>query len=55
MLRFNKELRQSPVSSDAVDAYNQLGDIAMRQSRPGEAIPHFERAVRIDPADTAHK
>ncbi len=49
---FETAIRARPA---AADAYNQLGDMAMRQSRPEEAIRHFERAVRIDPADTAYK
>jgi len=43
------------LNSAAADAYNQLGDLAMRQNDAARAIEDFRRAVQLDPQQPAYR
>lgn len=43
------------LNSRAADAYNHLGDIAMRQGKPKDAVILFKKAAGIDPAEPSYR
>lgn len=43
------------LNPSAADAFNQLGDVAMRQQNFASAIRNFEQASRLDPRDAAYR
>jgi tetratricopeptide (TPR) repeat protein len=39
----------------AAEAYNELGNLAMKQSKPAEAIKAYEQAVKMNPENPGYK
>jgi cytochrome c-type biogenesis protein CcmH/NrfG len=43
------------LNPSAAEAFNELGDVAMRRQDFASAIRNFENAARLDPRDTAYQ
>jgi Flp pilus assembly protein TadD len=39
----------------AADAYNELGEVALREGDPKGAIASFEKAAELDPKQAAYR